>query len=116
MKEFTIHKTVVTFEVRNGRTLSRTKCFYENGTLASDGLYTCGAEWHWDIPVGPRKTYFHNGLPKTEEQYDDNGCRDGEFKTWNEKGDLQSHLIYSKDKKILEEKFDSESVDKKKSA
>jgi antitoxin component YwqK of YwqJK toxin-antitoxin module len=99
-------RTEVVFEVRNGRTLSRKKDFYENGKLAREGIFGIGGQWSWDIPIGVIKTYHTNGVIKFEEQYDENGNKDGEFKTWNDQGVLVSSVFFVKDKKTSEELFD----------
>lgn len=96
----------VMFEVRNGRTLSRRKEYYEDGTLSSEGLFSNGGHWGWDIPAGTIKKYFKSGALKSEEHYDDGGNKDGESRFYNETGILISKISYAKDKKILEEHFD----------
>lgn len=100
-------RTEVQFEVRNGRTLSKTRDYYENGKLAREGTYANGhGSWNWEIPIGPVKKYHPNGSIKSEEHFDDNGSLDGESRYFDEAGKLLSRTIYIKDKKMSEEYFD----------
>lgn len=99
-------RTEVIFEVRNGRTLSRTKEFFEDGTMASEGLFSSGAHWSWDIPAGMIKTYFKNGILKSEELFDVGGNREGDSKFYDDHGTLIARYTFSNDKKISEEFFD----------
>ncbi len=102
-------KTEVEFEVRKGRTFARIKDFYENGNLAREGVYTNGhGEWNWEIAIGTVKRYFANGNLKSVERYDEAGSLDGESLFYNDKGMITSKLVYSKDKKILEEFYDKD--------
>lgn len=61
----------VIFEVRNGRTLSRRKDYYEDGTLKAEGIYAYGNQWGWDVPVGIIRKYHPNGETKSEEHFDE---------------------------------------------
>jgi antitoxin component YwqK of YwqJK toxin-antitoxin module len=99
-------KIEVTFEVRSGRTFSRRKEFYDNGKLSLDGLFSNGGQWGWNIPAGIVKTYFRNGLLKSEEHYDESGNRDGESKYYNDQGVLIRRVSYAKDRKTHEELYD----------
>lgn len=96
-------KTEVDFETKNGRTLSRRTDYYENGQIAATGLYGSGLNhWAWDIPIGKIKHYYDNGQLKSEENYDDQGAKDGEFSHYDKRGKLVLKVTYKSDKKIKE--------------
>lgn len=96
-------KTEVLFEEKNGRTYSRRKEYFEDGTLAREGIYSCGNGWAWDIPAGTITTYFKSGQLMSVEEFDDCGNHDGESVFYNEKGKVTLRIHYVKDKKIREE-------------
>lgn len=101
-------KTEVSFEMRNGRTYSRRKEFYDNGNLAREGLYAVGNVWSWDIPAGKVTSYHLNGNLSSEENFDEFGNRDGESIYYYDSGKVSAKHYYVKDKKVREMSFDKE--------
>jgi hypothetical protein len=100
-------RTEVLFESHYGKTVSHRKEFFENGNLFREGLYTKRqGEWGWDIPMGPIKTFFEDGILKSNELFDEFGNREGESTFFNKKGELIKKIHYRADKIISEENFE----------
>ena len=96
-------KTNIQLENYQGKTVSRRREFYENGTLYREGLYTKGhGGWAWDIPMGPIKTYYQTGIIMSEEVFDEYGNREGESIYYDKNGNITKRITYRKDKVINE--------------
>ncbi|MEP7169158.1 MAG: toxin-antitoxin system YwqK family antitoxin [Bacteroidota bacterium] len=95
------------------------KAFYESGTLQEDGGYKDGKrdglvkwftqqekpsiEYTYKMGIidGPAKTYFASGKILTEGNYK-NDNESGEWKEYDETGDLVKTIVYDNGKKIKE--------------
>lgn len=92
-------RSEVTFEEKNGRTLSRRKEFFQNGQLFREGLYSRGLNnWEWDIPIGVVKTYSDQGILISEEYFDESGTQEGDSKYYSKTGELEKIITFSNGK------------------
>lgn len=99
-------KTEVQLIEKNGRTFSKRTEFYESGQVAKIGVYSNNqSDWSWSIPTGLVTSYFENGQLKSEENFDDSGCRDGESVFFEKDGFVLRRAQYQKDRLIKEEVF-----------
>jgi antitoxin component YwqK of YwqJK toxin-antitoxin module len=96
-------RTKVEFIEKNGRTLSHRTDTYENGQIASIGVFGCGQNsWAWDVPVGIIKSFYEDGILKSEEHFDDFGCQEGEAKFYDFKGRLTMTVYFENGLRIKE--------------
>ncbi len=99
-------KTEVTFIEKNGMNYSRRIERYENGQIASEGIFSKSLnDWSWSVPHGVFKTYYEDGKLKSEEVYDERGIRTGTSCYFNKKGELIRKLEYRDDRLVKEENF-----------
>ena len=100
-----IHTDVTLIE-KNGRTYSRRIEYYENGQIASEGLFSKSQnDWSWSVPHGAVRTYYEDGTLKSEEAYDERGTRTGQSLYYSRKGELLRRLEYLDDRLVREENF-----------
>jgi antitoxin component YwqK of YwqJK toxin-antitoxin module len=96
-------KTEVIFIEKNGRTFSKRTEYFENGQIAEIGLYVNSLNnWSWNIPNGVVRSFYSDGRIKSEVNYDDYGCKDGESNYFDKNGVTIKKRIYSKDVLIKE--------------
>lgn len=94
---------------KNGRTFSKRTDYHENGQVAKMGVYSNNqSDWCWSICIGIVTSYYENGQLKSEENFDDNGSRDGESTYYDKDGFLTRRAFYQKDRLIKEEVFKKE--------
>lgn len=102
-------RTVVALVEKNGRTLSKRTCYYENGQVAETGLYAISQNgWGWNIPIGVVHIYYESGQLKAELGYNESGSLDGESLYYSQSGKLLQKKTYSKDRLIKDEVFEEE--------
>lgn len=100
-------KTEVIFIEKEGRTFSKRSVYFENGQVAEVGLYVNSLnDWSWNIPIGTVRTFYLNGMVKSEIAYDDYGSKDGESLYYNMNGKLIRKCNYAKDNLIKETLFE----------
>ncbi len=99
-------RTEVTFVEKNGMNYSRRTEIYENGQVASEGVFSKSHnDWSWSVPHGSVRRYYEDGTLKSEELYDDRGIRNGISTYFNKKGELIKRLQYQDDRLVKEEEF-----------
>jgi len=99
-------KTEVTFIEKNGMSYSRRIETYENGQIASEGIFSKSLnDWSWSVPHGVVRSYYEDGTLKSEEVYDERGIRTGPSCYYSRKGELVRRLQYADDRLIKEENF-----------
>lgn len=101
-------KTEVTFIEKNGMNYSRRIERYENGQIASEGIFSKSLnDWSWSVPHGVYKTYYEDGTLKSEEIFDERGARSGTSCYFSKMGRLIRKLEYHEDRLVKEENFNT---------